>query len=465
LSLYITNISKLERGITLKENMNNLWAGWQKMNDNMVDLWNKSVSSFQPKAAQMEKENGNLLSNLSEEFIKQQKSTQEFYKRLFEVYTEWTKNYSPEKFTEMFPKNLSEGAEKFKELFNAEKYMDLFKQMTTLDKIPNMFPLSDSKDMMAKISKQWYDSMQNLTQFIPNSSAKESFDRAMNSYNLYSNLYNFWSDIVGTMPSKQNSEVWNTFMKSAIDNYKNLSSNFAQSFLPEELRAFITNPIEDMPVYQQTLLNFFRPWMEDSGDLQKNLMLALKGDKVAYTNFLKEWGELYKKSYSKILNMPMVGSNRVMIEKSLKNLDAFIQYFIHLNEFATTLNNLSIESMEKLVSQLGELYSENKVPGSFMEFFKLWSNTNEKAFEELFATESFSKLMNDTVNAGYKFKIGLDDLIQDQLSVLPIPNRRELNSVEKTVYELRKKIKTQSNQIEELREKFEAFSSKGGASK
>jgi len=449
----------------LKENMNNLWAGWQKMNDNMVDLWNKSVSSFQPKAAQMEKENGNLLSNLSEEFIKQQKSTQEFYKRLFEVYTEWTKNYSPEKFTEMFPKNLSEGAEKFKELFNAEKYMDLFKQMTTLDKIPNMFPLSDSKDMMAKISKQWYDSMQNLTQFIPNSSAKESFDRAMNSYNLYSNLYNFWSDIVGTMPSKQNSEVWNTFMKSAIDNYKNLSSNFAQSFLPEELRAFITNPIEDMPVYQQTLLNFFRPWMEDSGDLQKNLMLALKGDKVAYTNFLKEWGELYKKSYSKILNMPMVGSNRVMIEKSLKNLDAFIQYFIHLNEFATTLNNLSIESMEKLVSQLGELYSENKVPGSFMEFFKLWSNTNEKAFEELFATESFSKLMNDTVNAGYKFKIGLDDLIQDQLSVLPIPNRRELNSVEKTVYELRKKIKTQSNQIEELREKFEAFSSKGGASK
>ena|GEM_PF-649614 len=449
----------------MKENMNNLWAGWQKMNDNMVDLWNKSVSSFQPKAAQMEKENGNLLSNLSEEFIKQQKSTQEFYKRLFEVYTEWTKNYSPEKFTEMFPKNLSEGAEKFKELFNAEKYMDLFKQMTTLDKIPNMFPLSDSKDMMAKISKQWYDSMQNLTQFIPNSSAKESFDRAMNSYNLYSNLYNFWSDIVGTMPSKQNSEVWNTFMKSAIDNYKNLSSNFAQSFLPEELRAFITNPIEDMPVYQQTLLNFFRPWMEDSGDLQKNLMLALKGDKVAYTNFLKEWGELYKKSYSKILNMPMVGSNRVMIEKSLKNLDAFIQYFIHLNEFATTLNNLSIESMEKLVSQLGELYSENKVPGSFMEFFKLWSNTNEKAFEELFATESFSKLMNDTVNAGYKFKIGLDDLIQDQLSVLPIPNRRELNSVEKTVYELRKKIKTQSNQIEELREKFEAFSSKGGASK
>lgn len=445
--------------------MNNLWAGWQKMNDNMVELWNKSVSSFQPKAAQMEKENGNLLSNLSEEIIKQQESTQEFYKKLFDVYAEWTKNYSPEKFTEMFPKNISEGTEKFKELFNTEKYMDLFKQMTTFDKIPNMSPLSDSKDIISKISKQWYDSMQNLTQFIPNSSVKESFDKAMNSYNLYSNLYNFWSNMVGTMPSKQNSDAWDAFMKSAMDNYKKLSSNFAQSFLPEELRAFITNPLDDIPVYQQTLLNFFRPWVEDSGDLQKNLMLTLKGDKVAYTNFLKEWGELYKNSYSKILNMPMVGSNRVMIEKALKNLDTFIQYFINLNEFATILNNLSVESMEKLVSQLGELSSENKVPESFMEFFKLWSSTNEKAFEELFATESFSKLMNDTVNAGYKFKIGLDDLIQDQLSILPIPNRRELNSVEKTVYELRKKMKAQSKQIEELREKFDAFSSKGGASK
>lgn len=440
----------------MKENMNNLWAGWQKMNDNMFDLFNKSISSFQPKPAQVEKNNENLLSNLSEEFIKQQEVAQELSRKFLELYNEWIRMYNPEKLSEVFPKNLTGGTNKFLELFN---------QMNLLDKKLPMFPFNSSEDFTTKISKQWYDNMQNLTKLIPSQTAKDSFDKLINSFDVYNNLYSFWSDTMASMPSKQNSEAWDTFTKNAIDNYKNFSTNFAEIFLPEEFKAFITNPLEDLMVYQQTILNFFRPWLEDSGDLQKNLMLSLKGDRNAYINFLKEWGNLYKNSYSKVLNMPMVGSNRVIVEKALKNLDTFIQYIINLNEFITTLNNLSIESMEKLMSQVADLSSENKAPESFMEFFKLWSNINEKCFQELFATESFANLMNKTISAGYKFKIGLDDLIQDQLSSLPIPNRRELNSVEKTVYELRNKIKRQEKQIDELNEKLEALLSNGGADK
>jgi class III poly(R)-hydroxyalkanoic acid synthase PhaE subunit len=472
--------------------MNNLWAGWQKMNDNMVDIWNKSLTSFQPKPAQTDKDNINFLSNLTEEFNKQQEIAKDFYSKLFDMYSKWGKMYNPEKLSELLPKEFAEGSEKFMELFKtnnfsglfkgnnfmdsfktnnfmdlfkAEQFMDFYKQMSSFDKLSTMFPIGNSNDLITNISKQWYDNMQSLNKFIPNQSAKESFNKMIKSYNMYNGLYSFWSDVVSKMPSKSNSDAWDAFMKSATENYKKVSSTFAQSFLPEQLRAFVTNPIEDLPIYQQSILDFFRPWLEDSGDMQKSLALALKGDRAAYTEFLKGWGELYKNSYSKVFNMPMVGSNRVALEKSLKNLDAFIQYVINLNEFITILNNLNIESMEKLMSNLANLAEENKSPESFMEFFKLWSKTNEKAFEDLFATDSFSKLMNETVNAGYKFKIGLDDLIQDQLSFLPLPNRRELDSVEKTVYELRKKLKDQGKQINELREKVEALSLKGGASK
>jgi class III poly(R)-hydroxyalkanoic acid synthase PhaE subunit len=328
-----------------------------------------------------------------------------------------------------------------------------------------MFPSNDSKDFMTNISRQWYDNMQNLNKFIPNQSAKDSFERVMKSYNVYNGLYSFWNDIMSTMPSKNNSDAWDAFMKNAIENYNKVSSTLAQSFLPEQLGALVINPVADLPVYQQAISNFFRPWLEDSGDMQENFVLALKGDRTAYSNFLRGWGDLYKSSYSKVLNMPIVGSNRVAIEKSLKNLDAFIQYTINLNEFLTIINNLNVESMEKLMSNFANLAEENKAPESFMEFFKLWSKTNEKAFEDLFATDSFSKLMNETANAGYKFKISMDDLIQDQLAFLPLPNRRELDSVEKTVYELRKKLKDQNKQINELKEKVDALTLKGGASK
>jgi len=102
-----------------------------------------------------------------------------------------------------------------------------------------------------------------------------------------------------------------------------------------------------------------------------------------------------------------------------------------------------------------ELQKEEKHPKTFMEFYKLWSSVNEQAFQELFVTEAFEKIMNETVSAGSKFKVLFDDFLQDALSFLPFPSRREIDSVEKEIYELRKKVKAQEKEIKQLKEKIE----------
>lgn len=438
----------------MKENMNNLWSGWQKINENMFEMMNKSLSSFQPKPAEMESVTPDLVSKFTEQMKNQQQMTQDFYKKFFDAYTEFGKTYNVENFSEVIPKEFN------KTLEDMSKF---FKESINFNSMSNIFPLGDSKDVMSNLSKQWIDNMQNFSKLIPNSSAKGSFNHLLSSFNLYNNLYSFWSDLTANISNKENSELWNKFMANAIENYKKVSSDFAHSFLPEELQAFIINPLQNLPLYQQTMTTFFGPWLEGSDKLQKNFLLALKGDNNAYMSFLKDWSSLYQNSFSKPLNMPMVGSSKVALEKSLKNLDSFIKYIVNLNEFLASINNISVESMKSLMDNFSQLLKENKAPKSFMEFFKLWSSTNEKAFEDLFATETFSRLMNDTLNAGYDFKLGFDDLIQDQLSFLPFPNKREINSVEKVVSDLRRKVKQQNKQIEEIKEQIESL--KGGANK
>ena len=118
------------------------------------------------------------------------------------------------------------------------------------------------------------------------------------------------------------------------------------------------------------------------------------------------------------------------------------------------INKIGMESMEKVLNKISKMAEENKVPESFMEFYKLWAQTNEEALLELFNTESFSKMLGQTVEAGLRFKKEFDDLIQEQLAVLPIPTRKEIDSLEKTVYMMKKTLKQQAGQINEIMEKL-----------
>ncbi|MDR1514033.1 MAG: hypothetical protein LBS56_11260, partial [Propionibacteriaceae bacterium] len=87
---------------------------------------------------------------------------------------------------------------------------------------------------------------------------------------------------------------------------------------------------------------------------------------------------------------------------------------------------------------------------TFLEFYKLWSDFNEKAFLDLFASDGFERVMNDTVSAGSRLKILYDDFLQDALEPLPFPNRREMDSVEEELYKLRNKVKGLEKQVKAL---------------
>lgn len=305
-------------------------------------------------------------------------------------------------------------------------------------------------NMVEQMQKQWQDSMRNMSMYIPNQSFRDGYDRFINAYQMFNGLQSYWDNFLKNMPTDITD--WNAFAKPLMDTYQNLSNSFIQPFMPDQIRNMFTMPFESLSSIQNTLMEFFKPLLDDSTEMQGLLFKALQGDKEAYLEFLKSWADVYKKTLAKLLNAPAVGSNRESIEKMMKLLDYYVNFVISYNEYSVMISNLMTETMEKLLKRLGELQVEGQQPQTFMEFYKLWSSFNEEAFQELFVTDAFAKVMNNTVSAGSKLKIMSDDFMQDMLSFLPLPNRRELDGVEQEVYELRKRIKALEKELKAMKD-------------
>ncbi|MCL1852739.1 MAG: hypothetical protein FWF88_06860 [Peptococcaceae bacterium] len=301
-----------------------------------------------------------------------------------------------------------------------------------------------------QMTQQWQDAMKSMSMFIPNPALRDGFDRFVNAYQMFNSLQSYWDTFLKSVPTDVTD--WNAYAKPILDYYQNLSTGFLQPFMPEQLKSIFALPFEDMTAIQQTFTNFFKPWLEDSAELQGLYFKSLQGDKEAYQEFLKAWAEVYKNSVSKLLNAPAVGASRESVEKMMKLLDYYVNFAVSFNEYTVMISALLSETMEKLLKHLVELQAEGKQPQTFMEFYKIWSSFNEQAFQELFVTDTFAKIMNETVSAGSKLKVMFDDYMQDLLAFLPLPNRREIDGVEEEVYLLRKRVKTLEKEIKTLKE-------------
>jgi class III poly(R)-hydroxyalkanoic acid synthase PhaE subunit len=320
-----------------------------------------------------------------------------------------------------------------------------FNQNPMFNMFANAGNTANAGSMMDQIFKQWQDSMKNMSMYIPNQAIRDGFDRFMSSHQMYANLQQYWDAFLKNMPTDITD--WNAYTKPIMDYYKNITGSMMQPFMPEQLNNVFSVSFDSISAMQKQFMDYLKPIMDDSAELQALWIKALQGDKDAYLEFLKACSDAYKNSYSKLLNMPQVGASKETVEKLMKLQDYYVTFVISLNEYTVLINNLMSETMESLLKHLSDLQVEGKQPQTFMEFYKLWSSFNEKAFQELFATDTFTKIMNETVSAGSKLKILYDDYMQDVLSFLPLPNRRELDSVEEEVYELRKRVKALEKEL------------------
>jgi hypothetical protein len=132
-------------------------------------------------------------------------------------------------------------------------------------------------------------------------------------------------------------------------------------------------------------------------------------------------------------------------------MDSYESYVNTLKEFFAMFREKAVETMEAMVIDYENMMKEGNVPKTFKEFYNYWFNKNNKVVSEILGTDEFSKLLAKLSKESLNYKKNHDVVIEKQLEWMPFPLKSDMRSLYKTIYDLRKEVKTLKKQMNETK--------------
>lgn len=335
---------------------------------------------------------------------------------------------------------------------------------------PATEPVDNPLAAMTKMYQDMYTNWQN--QFLSNplmkmypwsynlfTTANTPFDVAnkmMNGGKAYTDLFNIWQNLAGKDPFQSRDEILK-FIETNKASFEKLSHDFLLPFLPENARPFVEQAQALMKQFENAGEEFVRPWLDISKENSEDLQKILKGDGSGYINLYNAMNKAYEETYGKVFNVSMFGATKEQNEELLSEFDSYFKMMLALTELMSVVSDVSKDNSIALIENYQDQVKKGSAPQTMMEFYKMWLNINEDSFERVFATPQFSKVFGAFAKRACEFKIHCDKVMERMLSSLPIPTNKDMTSLYKTVYKLRKSDYFNTEDIRTLKEEVAAL--------
>ena len=259
-------------------------------------------------------------------------------------------------------------------------------------------------------------------------------------FDTYSKVFSFWKGM---------SDPAN-FAKNFQDNYMDLMQDLFKNILPEGASAFMQRPMD----FMDTCVNYYRqniaPFMKIDDDIMARIA---KGDLSAYTDFFRSFNAQYEESIGKYFNMMGLGLNRESNEDYMKAMSAYNKAMFATGELMSMVMTTCAESMTKLTTAMQDALTKGKAPTTFREFYDLWSSVTEEELMKLLDTDEFSKAFDNFSDMYSQYMSATNKVYERMLAPLPIPTNKDMKSLYKTVYELRKDVRDLKRAVAAMQEK------------
>ncbi len=297
--------------------------------------------------------------------------------------------------------------------------------------------------------KQLTDFYNNMYKNFTGSPA-EILQKMNQSMEVYNNLAKVWESLNAKNFTPDMAGVQKVFEQWSSQYWKFIEDHYI-AYLPESLQRTYKQFSEVSESYQTVMKNFFTPWTENSGQFND---LFFKTSSInnfdSFIAVVKLWKENYDRSYKKFLNMPSMGINRELLEKQYDGIDKTVTFMTSYMEFFGQVFKVSQETMFKVITDYSEMLKNGTQPKTMEEFNKYWAREIDKSFDKVYLTDDFSKLMSTVVDSTMQLKKESDKLMEEYMAMLPIPKKSDMDSLHKTVYNLKKEIRTLKKELEKL---------------
>lgn len=308
-------------------------------------------------------------------------------------------------------------------------------------------PQNTVDETIGSVYKPFFEMNRKFFQNMKSGDAFSVYDKMLGGGEAYLSLFKLWHQLVeNTLKPMRLStqEIYEKWEKELGDNF----NAYFMPYIPENYRAYVKNPVGVFKLYREITTSLLEPWLNDfEVDFSKYIKRGPGDSSIGYIDFVSLWKEDYAQTVGKILGSPALGSNREYIEKQTEFIDTFVQYLTNMGEFTASLYATSVDTVKKVMNDFAEMALTDGEPKSFREFYEHWSKEIDRAYDKLFTTAEFSKLMGQYVNTTMDFKMKLDSILEDYFRMLPMPTRSEMNNLYRTVDTLKREIRQLKKQL------------------
>jgi len=155
------------------------------------------------------------------------------------------------------------------------------------------------------------------------------------------------------------------------------------------------------------------------------------------------------KAVRQMLSMPPVGYTREWQEQAQEWAQLYMEYAKAMQEFSQLLGKVSQRAAELFGQKIAGQLREGKTPEGLRAAYNLWIDCGEDAYAEVMGTPDFPHMQAQMVNALMRLKRHEQAMMDEVMTALNMPTRRELDTTHQRVHGLQRQLGALQDAMEE----------------
>jgi polyhydroxyalkanoate synthase subunit PhaE len=398
-------------------------------------------------------------------------SGQDFFKKWLDFQMDFVKGTTQNETIAGAEKSLKENMENWKgfseNIFKnqTESLNNSFKQ--NVDMFNNWVSSFSNNNPLFNSSNPFGQNMNAFGGF--NSQMTDMYNNMMSSFNGQGNSKSVFEGMYGNVQSFMKFYEMMSPMFKAMQNNNFSAEEFSKYFTPEAYKGFMDSFFGFLPENMQgPVKEGMNKWNESMKSMGNNPMMDMfknmgmnnmsnpfqqfmpQGNQV-FTDAMNNYNNMYSQMQNAVAPFAKLmtpTSHSINAEAVASIIDMMNRYQIVNAQMQYMTYTTGMKSMDAMGKSIAEKMKEGKTFNNMQELFKEWLNTSDKFFVELFETEEFSKTQAESSALTLRIKHAIDGQMEKMFANVPLVPRSEMEELYKTVYELKKRVRTMEKAAE-----------------
>lgn len=305
----------------------------------------------------------------------------------------------------------------------------------------------------------WLSLMQNMTKMAAQSSAA-SAPEIPNSMTHWSESLELWWEALASSLTPENHEVLRKFIDQG-KSYFRLNGEFLKAF--QSLQNSDPNSAEWQHLwdvgFEELKTSFvnartkqnetFGFWEMPLDNWQRTLSSLSTMPNDFLENFKDEVVHSERKRLSskmeQLLSMPGIGYTREWQEQFQNGARLWLKYQNAQQDYSAQFQKIGLRTIELLRKRMLQLQQQNETVNDLRSLYNIWVDCGEEAYAEHVKTAEFITIHARLINSLMAWKRHEQKVIDTVLSALHMPTRKELDTMNLRIHQLRRENKLLQN--------------------